>query len=417
VRQRATRAALAAAATAATATALLAAPSHAQQLTADRAAPQTAAGSYIVVLKDGASAGKAADRARNLGVAVDYVYRSALRGYAGRMSEALVARLANDPRVAWVQRDGVVHATAQSLPTGVNRVDADLSPTAAIDGVDQRVNVDVAIIDTGIDLDHPDLNVYTAGAKNCSTGRSADDGNGHGTHVAGTVGAIDDTAGVVGVAPGARVWPVRVLDNSGRGSWSSVICGIDYVTANADKVEVANMSLGGSGSDDGNCGLSNDDAMHTAICNSVGAGVTYVVAAGNSSDDSANHVPAAYDEVITVSALADFNGLPGGGAAATCRSDVDDTFADFSNYGADVDLIAPGVCIESTWKGGGYNTISGTSMASPHVAGGAALYLANNPGASPATVKSALQTAGTTDWNNADDPDGTKEKLLNVATF
>ena len=142
-----------------------------------------------------------------------------------------------------------------------------------------------------------------------------------------------------------------------------------------------------------------------------------MVAAGNDSEDAANATPAAYDEVITVSALADFNGLPGGGAAATCRTDVDDTFASFSNYGSDVDLIAPGVCINSTWKGGGYNTISGTSMASPHVAGGAALYKANNPGASPTQVKSSLQTTGTTDWNNSDDRDSTKERLLNVATY
>jgi subtilisin family serine protease len=157
--------------------------------------------------------------------------------------------------------------------------------------------------------------------------------------------------------------------------------------------------------------------MHQAICNSVAAGVTYVVAAGNESDDAANHVPAAYDEVITVSALADFNGAPGGGAASTCRADEDDTLANFSNYGTDVDLIAPGVCINSTWKGGGYNIISGTSMASPHVAGAAALYKVKNPGASPLQVKSGLQTAGTTDWNNADDHDNGKERLLNVATL
>ncbi|HSE69588.1 MAG TPA: S8 family serine peptidase, partial [Nocardioidaceae bacterium] len=225
------------------------------------------------------------------------------------------------------------------------------------------------------------------------------------------------TAGVVGMAPGARIWPVRVLNNAGSGTFSAIVCGIDYVTAHADQIEVANMSLGGGGADDGNCGRSNNDAMHTAICSSVAAGVTYVVAAGNESSNAAGSVPAAYDEVITVSALADFNGLPGGGAASTCRSDVDDTFASFSNFGADVDIIAPGVCINSTWKGGGYSTISGTSMASPHVAGGAALYTANNPSASPSQVKSALQAAGSTDWNNADDPDGIKEKLLDASTF
>ncbi|GAA2354527.1 S8 family serine peptidase [Nonomuraea africana] len=373
---------------------------------------------YIVVLQDGADSPSVAnEHARDKGAVPGRVYRHALRGYSAKMTPAAARAIAQDSRVRWVQPDGVVSISAQTLPTGIDRVDADASPTARIDGSDQRVNVDVAVIDTGVDLDHPDLNVHTAGAVNCSSGRSADDGNGHGTHVAGTIGALDNADGVVGVAPGARIWPVRVLNNRGSGSWSDVICGIDYVTAHASEIEVANMSLGGLGADDGNCGNTNNDAMHKAICASVAAGVTYAVAAGNESDNAANHVPAAYDEVITVSALADFNGLPGGGAAATCRSDVDDTFAGFSNFGADVDLIAPGVCILSTWKGGGYNTISGTSMATPHVAGGAALYKATHAGASPATVKSALQTAGTTDWNAADDPDGTKERLLNVATF
>ncbi|NUT91132.1 MAG: S8 family serine peptidase [Saccharothrix sp.] len=367
---------------------------------------------YIVVLADGvATSSVAADHAAT----VDHVYSSALRGYSGRMTAAAAARLARDPRVVLVQPDGTATTTAQTTPTGIDRIDAELSPTARIDGTDQRVTVDVAVIDTGVDLDHPDLNVHTAGAKNCSTGRSADDGNGHGTHVAGTIGALDNGVGVVGVAPGARIWPVRVLNAQGSGSFSDIICGIDYVTAHADEIEVANMSLGGSGTDSA-CGT-NKDAMHEAICRSVAAGVTYVVAAGNSAANSSTFVPAAYDEVITVSALADFNGQPGGGAAATCRTDVDDTFADFSNYGPDVDLIAPGVCILSTWKGGGYNTISGTSMASPHTAGGAALYKATHPTATPAAVKSALQAAGTTNWTTATDPDATHEPLLNVATF
>ncbi|MEU7531509.1 S8 family peptidase [Saccharothrix sp. NPDC042600] len=377
-------------------------------------APASAAGaeSYVVLLQDGAALSAfTADPA----VAVTHRYESAVRGYAARMTPATAARLARDPRVALVQRDGVATTAAQTVPTGIDRVDAEVSPTARIDGVDERVDVDVAVIDTGIDLDHPDLNVHTAGAKNCSSGRSADDGNGHGTHVAGTIGAKDDANGVVGVAPGARVWPVRVLNNKGSGSFSDIVCGIDFVTAHANEIEVANMSLGGSGADSA-CG-SNRDAMHEAICRSVAAGVTYVVAAGNSAADSATFVPAAYDEVITVSALADFNGQPGGGAASTCRADVDDTFADFSNHGADVDLIAPGVCILSTWKGGGYNTISGTSMASPHVAGAAALYKATHPTASPAAVKSALQAAGTSNWTTSTDPDGIHEVLLNTAGF
>ncbi|WP_433124077.1 S8 family peptidase [Micromonospora sp. CA-240977] len=376
-----------------------------------------AASDWIVVLRSDVDAPSvAAEHARADRATVGYVYANALHGYSARMSATAAARIARDSRVLFVQPDGVATASAQTTPTGINRADAELSPTAKINGLDERVNVDVAVIDSGVDLDHPDLNVYTAGAKNCSTGNSADDGNGHGTHVAGTIGALDNTVGVVGVAPGARIWPVRVLNNSGSGSFSAIICGIDYVTAHASEIEVANMSLGGSGSDSA-CG-SNKDAMHEAICRSVAAGVTYVVAAGNETDNAANHVPSAYDEVITVSALADFNGVPGGGAAATCRSDVDDTIADFSNFGADVDLMAPGVCIYSTWKGAAYNTISGTSMASPHVAGGAALYKATHPTATPSAVKSALQAAGTTNYSwPAGDPDGTQEKLLNVATF
>jgi subtilisin len=387
-------------------------------LSANAAPTNAAAESYIVVLKDTAASGKVAgEHSSRHDAQVQHVYRAALKGYSARMSPTAAAKVRQDSRVLYVQRDGAVHTTAQTMPTGINRANADASPTAAIDSVDTRVNVDVAVLDTGVDLTHPDLNVYTAGAKNCSTGKSANDGNGHGTHVAGTIGALDNSTGVVGMAPGARIWPVRVLDNRGSGTFSGIVCGIDYVTANADKIEVANMSLGGGGADDGNCGNTRNDAMHRAICNSVAAGVTYVVAAGNESSNAAGSVPAAYDEVITVSALADFNGLPGGGAPATCRSDVDDTFANFSNYGADVDLIAPGVCINSTWMKGGYNTISGTSMASPHVAGGAALYKTKNPSASPAQVKNALQNAGSLDWNNSDDRDGIKERLLDVTGF
>ncbi|SCL13497.1 Peptidase inhibitor I9 [Micromonospora rhizosphaerae] len=379
------------------------------------AAPSTSG--YIVMLRDSAaSPSVAAEHARAYGASVSHVYQYSIHGYSAQMSATAAARIAKDSRVLLVQPDGVATIDAQTTPTGIDRADAELSPTAKINGVDERVDVDVAVIDTGIDLTHPDLNVYTAGAKNCSTGRSANDGNGHGSHVAGTIGALDNGVGVVGMAPGARVWPVRVLNNAGSGSFSDIICGIDYVTAHAGEIEVANMSLGGSGSDSA-CG-SNKDAMHEAICRSVAAGVTYAVAAGNETDNAANHVPAAYDEVITVSALADFNGQPGGGAAPTCRTDVDDTIADFSNFGADVDLMAPGVCIYSTWKGGGYNTISGTSMASPHVAGGAALYKATHPTATPSAVKSALQSAGTTNYSwPAGDPDGIQEKLLNVATF
>jgi subtilisin family serine protease len=334
------------------------------------------------------------------------------------MTSSVAALVEALPGVAYVQADTPVRTTAQSTPTGINRADADLSPTARIDGVDQRVDVDVAVIDTGVDLDHPDLNVYRAGAKNCALlGLSADDDHGHGSHVAGTIGAVDNANGVVGMAPGARIWPVKVLNALGSGMNSDVICGIDYVTSKSAQIEVANMSLGGGGTDDGNCGQSNNDAMHESICAAVASGITFVVAAGNDSKDAKGFTPAAYDEVITVSALADFNGAPGGGAASTCRADQDDTFASFSNFGSDVDIIAPGVCINSTSMNGGYATLSGTSMASPHVAGAAALIAATNPSATPAQVKAQLLSTGTTAWNDADDPDPVKEPLLNAATY
>jgi subtilisin family serine protease len=371
-------------------------------------------GDYIVVLKDRADPMKmAAEHVQSHGARMMHIYRHALRGYAAHLSAEAVAEIAADPRVAFVQPDGVVSTMAQSQPTGIDRVDADLSPTAGIDGADTQVDVDVAVLDTGVDLHHPDLNISRR--KDCSTReRGVDDGNGHGSHVAGIIGARDNNIGVVGVAPGARIWPIKVLDADGFGSFSDVICGIDFVTGNASKIEVANMSLGAL-KPGMPCGGTEPDALHEAICASVAAGVTYVVAAGNGYVDASRFVPASYDEVITVSALVDFDGKPGGTGGPTCRFETDDTFAEFSNYGADIDLIAPGFCILSTWRNGGYNTISGTSMSSPHVAGGAALYLANHPGASPAEVKAALQAAGSSDWNNVDDPDGIKEPLLNVA--
>ncbi len=375
------------------------------------------AASYIVVLNESVRdpAAVAREHARSHAAVVDLVYSSALNGYAARMSPQAAARITEDDRVAWVEPDRPVYTTAQTLPTGINRIDAELSASARIDGIDDRVNVDVAVLDTGIDPNHRDLNVV--GGRNCSTGKNYKDGHGHGTHVAGTIAAKDNSEGVVGVAPGARLWSVRVLGNSGSGSISTVVCGIDWVAANSATIEVANMSLGGSGSDDGNCGNTNRDAEHRAICNATGRGVTFVVSAGNSSIDAKNQIPASYDEVITVSALADFDGVAGGVGSATCRSDSDDTFANFSNFGGDIDVIAPGVCIYSTAKGGSYTTMSGTSMASPHVAGAAALYKAANPGATPATVKSALQTNGTFDWNNSDDHDSLKEPLLKASAL
>jgi subtilisin family serine protease len=267
---------------------------------------------------------------------------------------------------------------SQSLPTGINRIDAELNAISNIDGIYDSLDIDIAIIDTGIDPNHPDLNVaggvnYVNAAPNGWV-----DGHGHGTHVAGTAAASDNEIGVVGVAPDARLWAIKVMSDSGSGSLIDIIQGIDWVTANAGIIDVANLSLGGYGLDDNNCGYTNFDSLHTAICNSVAQGVVYAVAAGNSNTNAMTTIPASYNEVITVSAVADFDGLPGGNGSPTCRTDVDDTLADFSNYGHDVDIAAPGVCINSTWKGGGYVLASGTSMASPHVAGAAALYIIEN---------------------------------------
>jgi subtilisin family serine protease len=337
------------------------------------------------------------------------------------MPPGRAAALANDPRVAYVEPDQPVQALATQSPAtwGLDRIDQrDLPLTNSYTYNQTGQGVHAYIIDTGIRATHQQFTGRMGnGAGFVNDGNGTNDCHGHGTHVAGTVGALDNTNGVVGMAPGARIWPVKVLTDLGSGLNSDVICGIDYVAANADEIEVANMSLGGAGEDDGNCGQSSGDAMHTAICDAVDAGVSFVVAAGNDSADAAESTPAAYDEVITVSARADFNGQPGGGAASTCRTDQDDTFASFSNYGADVDIIAPGVCIYSTSMAGGYATLSGTSMAAPHVAGGAALYAATHAGATPAQVQSALIGSGTTSWNDADDPDNTKERLLNVASY
>jgi subtilisin len=392
---------------------------------------------YIVVLEDDGrdetAAQASADRRQAGQVASDLsegnkveevtqTYGAALKGFAAEIPAGKVDDVRSDPRVSFVAGDQVVHASAQTEPTGIKRADADLDTNSVDAGNGSgAVGVDIAVLDTGIYTRHPDLTI--AGGKDCSRdGKNTfSDDNGHGSHVAGTAAAEDNAGGVVGTAPGARLWSVKVLKADGFGSLSDVICGIDWVTLNADTIEVANMSLGApaqnpSGSwyaaDDGNCGRTRDltsaDAEHQAICDSVDAGVTYVAAAGNEGDDSSWYYPAAFDEVITVSALADYDGEPFGLGANTCNQDdaTDDDFAFFSNYGTDVDVGAPGVCIKSTWKAvkkgkrlvPGYKTISGTSMASPHVAGAAAVYVANqNPSATPAQVRSFVVAPANTE--------------------
>ena len=392
------------------------------------AAPQSNGRNVNVIVVLRPNAGDGQQVARDHGVDATFVYRHALHGFAGHVPQGRLNGLRHDPRVDYVEYDQPVHVDAQTVPTGVERINADTNTSIGIDGADdQRVDVDVAVIDTGIDLQHPDLNVvshvscfYTTGggppwSRTTTCGDGGDDDHYHGTHVAGTIGALDNGIGVVGVAPGARLWAVKVLDSTGSGYSSNVIAGIDWVAGHADQIEVANMSLGGGFS----------QAENDAVANAVSKGVVFAVAAGNDSANAANYSPASEPTAITVSALADFDGIPGGYGSPTCRTDQDDTFADFSNYGAAVDIIAPGVCILSTEpiEKGSYGTLSGTSMATPHVAGAAALiassysYGGTRNGTNVANITQTLLNAGNSDWFTNTDPDKQHEPLLDVSTF
>lgn len=385
---------------------------------------------YLVQLRT-SGAPEAAVRvlSTGLGLQVRRVYRHALSGFAAELTPAQVETLRTDPRVLALQEDRVVAlsplsrqarnvtATAarskrQIVPTGIRRCGADRSSTARINGIDDPLDVDVAVVDTGIDPKHPDLNVVES--VSFVRGGSGDP-NGHGTHVAGIIAARDNGIGVVGVAPAARLWSVRVLDKKGFGSWSDIIDGLDWIAARADQIEVANLSL----SDD----LSSDNAVvQAAFDGLVAKGVTVVVAAGNADAHGAHQasqaIPARYDSVIAVSALADSNGAAGT-SAGTFRVagryfEFDESYADFSNYGPVVDLIAPGVSILSTYKNRKYAEISGTSQAAPHVTGAVALYKLTHPAATPAQIRAYLIANGT-DFNPYDAPDAYREPALDVS--
>jgi len=333
---------------------------------------------YIVAFTDDADVeAVAADLGKKYG-APELLYKHALKGMAGEFSAAAVDQLKADKRVRYVEPDlilslpkpvdggaakgkpggGGTPAPAQSTPSGIRRIFSPL--TSDVGGLG------IAVIDTGIDPTHPDLSVVVA--KSFLSRGSANDDNGHGTHVAGTIAAKANSLGVIGVVPGAPLWSIKVLDRNGSGQMSWIIAGIDYVAANSQAIGVANMSLGGA------VPTSGSDPMHEAIQRATAKGVVFVVAAGNEAAPASTSRPAAYSEVITVSAIVDTDGAAGGLGLASSYG-ADDTLASFSNYGEAVDIAAPGVAILSTWKGGGYNTISGTSMASPHVAGTVAAYL------------------------------------------
>jgi subtilisin len=366
-------------------------------------APADATKPYIVVFQKSSSAAArvaAADLAHDEHFKAKAVYDDSLHGFAARLDAHDLTAVRHDGRVKAVVPDQPVKmagavplAAGDNSPLGVRRVGAATATTAR-----EASTANVAVIDTGIDLTHPDLNAV-AGA-NCNGSGAPNDDNGHGTHVAGIIGAENQGSGAVGVAPGTKLFAVKVLNGSGSGYTSNIICGIDWVTSTltdgdpTNDVRVANMSLGGGAAPNTNCGRTVNDPEHIAICTSIAAGVTYVVAAGNSGADLQTFTPANYPEVLTVTSVGDSDGLPGGtGPRDGCYGAADDTPASYSNYAtrtADVahTIAAPGTCIRSTYPGGMYATMSGTSMASPHVAGLVALCMGENGAHGPCWGKS-----------------------------
>jgi subtilisin family serine protease len=325
-------------------------------------APGAIKDSYLVVLKDGAATTATADK---YGARVEHTFTSALHGYAASMSEADAKRAAADPAVAYVEQNRVLEAfdTQANPPSwGLDRIDQrDLPLDSSYTYPNAGTGVTAYIIDTGIRTTHSDFGGRATWGTNTADSNNTDC-NGHGTHVAGTVGGTAH-----GVAKDVHLVAVKVLDCNGSGTLAGVAAGIDWVTANAAKPAVANMSLGAQGA---------NQSLEDAVRNSVASGVTYAIASGNSSADACNFTPARTPEAITVNATSS-----------------NDARASFSNFGTCTDIFAPGQDITSAWNTNdtATNTISGTSMATPHVTGGAALYLGAHPSAAPAEVQTALK--------------------------
>ncbi|SDD50954.1 S8 family peptidase [Glycomyces harbinensis] len=363
-------------------------PANASDLIIGSDSPDAIEGSYIVVLDDAAPKGLNA-LADDLGVDVDVEDTLGLvDGYVAEMTESEALELAADDAVAYVEQDQWAHiAEVQPDPPswGLDRVDQDALPLdASYEYTQSGTGVDAFILDTGLNTEHQEFTGRVGeGYDFIDDDADPADCHGHGTHVAGTVGGT-----TYGLAKDVTVRAVRVLDCQGSGSYSAIIGGIDWVAANADGPAVANMSLGGSFS----------QALNDAISAAVESGVTFAIAAGNEGQDACNVSPGSEPTAITVGA-----------------TDEDDAAASFSNFGECVDILAPGVGITSAWIDGvdAENTISGTSMATPHVAGVAALYLEANPEATPDEVATALTEGAVADAVSG--VNGSPNLLLNTA--
>ncbi|MCC8452769.1 S8 family peptidase [Streptomyces rochei] len=338
--------------------------------------PTAVKDSYIVTLKKstGLAASSAAgkDLVEDYGGTVKKTFRSALNGYTATLSATEAKRLATDPAVASVEQDQRVRladTTQANAPWGLDRIDQTSLPLSGTYTYPDSAGSGVTayVIDTGVRITHQQISGRASYGYDAVDGdTTASDGNGHGTHVATTIAGT-----TYGAAKKAKIVAVRVLDNNGSGTTAGVIAGIDWVTANHSGPSVANLSLGGGAS----------TTLDTAVRNSIADGVTYAVAAGNSGANASSYSPARVTEAITV--------------GATTSTDAK---ASYSNYGSVLDLFAPGSSITAGWHTGdtATNTISGTSMATPHVAGAAAVYLANHTSATPAQVATALVNGATT---------------------
>jgi subtilisin family serine protease len=414
------------------------------------------------------------DIVENLGAEVIYSYNSTITGFTFKapnqqVTDEIVGALSLDQRVKFVEQDRTVVPFSDQIPTGLQRIDA--NGLYSIPNIGSfSADVDIAIIDSGIDLDNPDLNVYSntsmmipqesepnvddsysivnnnvnldrLGLDNSAVGgnttsfdppftanllTSGDDTCGHGTHVAGIAAAKADSRGVVGIAPDARLWAIKALDydkfrGTCEGSISSTIAAIEYITRLKDKIEIVNLSLG--------CKC-NSTALDDAISKAVRANITIVVAAGNINSDASKFSPANHKDVVAVSAITDLDGKCGGlnkpkwiNAGQFSGLYDDDSFSRFSNYGEAVDIAAPGVMINSTDMNGSYSLSNGTSMAAPYVTGAAALYKILNPGSTPSDIRNALVKDGIQSSVVCDgdrhgyfvkDPDRISEPLLYV---